>query len=172
MLLLKRFKMAESTLITFDTTEKTLNIISYFKCGLLFYNIKYVLDEYQKNKFQLKIYIDEEGSYPYTEEYYFDTIYKIVKGYDVEDRCYFMSVQFATFVSNAPKKTSAYSYKRFSTKKDWESVYNFLVSNVIKKNNVEAEAEVISEVVTEAKVMSVEEITTEAESIPIAEIVA
>lgn len=163
--------MAESTLLTFDTTEKTLNIISYFKCGLLFYNIKYILDEYQKNKFQLKIYIDEEGTYPCTEEYCFDTIYKITKGYDVEDRCYFMSVQFATFVPNAPKKTSAYSYRRFSTKKDWESVYNFLVSNVIKKNNEDV-PEVVPEVVTEAKVMSVEEILAEAESVPIAEIVA
>ena len=109
----------------------SLNVICYFdkEKTELKYNINYTINEYQPGRFQLRIEKDEEGYYPNTKEYYFDYIESISKEY-LDDECAgFLNINFIT----SQKTTFKYSFNRF-TKEDLESVYNFVISKVIKIN--------------------------------------
>ncbi len=127
----KNIKENQSKICTsINPNISELYIVDRFKWGQEIYNIKYTLDEYRKNKFHLVIDIDEEGYWPETKEYFFDSMSMIRQGIDDDER-YYVTAEFATNVPNFPKSTTEYSYNRLS-EKDSDLLFKFLTENINK----------------------------------------
>lgn len=114
------------------SSSNSINIIKYFddKNKELKYDLTYTIYEYKKNKFQLHINIDEEGYYPYTDDYFFDSIYMITRRFDIEKN---EGIMIIGFVLNNVKTN--YTYRRFSTHEDMEILFKFLFDKVLKPDN-------------------------------------
>jgi hypothetical protein len=107
-----------------------LSIKRYFddKNINIWYDIVYTINRHHSNKLSLHInIIEQEGFYPSSEEYFFDTILSIKKEYQ-ENYEYSLSISFLTS-SNLSQQISVYKYKRFSSEHA-DLLHKFLIDNV------------------------------------------
>lgn len=107
-------------------TMNSVTISQYFKTNELKYDITYKFEKFN-DVFHLKVETNEEGWYPTIHDYFFDTIESIQREFDEETK---EGIMIVNFIKNNTK--FKYSYRRFSTKEDMETLFNFLVSNTFK----------------------------------------
>ena len=111
------------------TTSNSINIIHYDDDKNLKYDLTYTVCEYKPNKFRLHIEIDEDGYYPRTDDYFFDSIENITRSFDTSTNDGIMIVKFVINNSN-----TNYTYRRFSSKSDMDILFDFLFDKIMKNS--------------------------------------
>jgi hypothetical protein len=109
----------------------SINLSQYYKTNELKYDITYRIEQCNGDIYHLEIETNEDGYNPSIHHYFFDTIESIHREFNDDMK---EGTMIINFIKNNYTSKYNFSYRRFSSKEDMETLFSFLVSNVFKKS--------------------------------------